>query len=496
MAEKRILVFINPVLVTQRGDVLGSGIPYMPHILAYTVGLLKENGMDCRVIDAFGENPEKIAKQGDFYWQGLTVDEVIEKIDRETKIVFVYSSAITNVDFNLELIKKIKRKFPKVKIVLLGNTQAVTSFDVTVLADEFLKVGTDVVVYNNIEKTVLSLVRIWLKTKENIIYKNSDQIIKRPMSQEIGVVDEPAIPAWELFPLKNYWKLGYSHGPMQGNYLPLLTSYGCPFKCNFCVNPGINKSRWQAKLVKFVFGEIMALRKKFGVREFHVEDLDPTIDKERIKELCRLIIDNGEKIKWKIVSGTKVETIDEETLGLMEKSGCSYISVSPESGSKRVLKLMNKSFDYKHADWFIKKCSRMSIKTQACFVVGFPGENDIDRKLTETYIKQLSKLGVDEIALFIASPLPGSKIYKDVKGYEKFSDLTFSPKWRKGYEKLEIYRRNLYLKFIWWKFLGNPVKIVSQGLNLISKNFETKMEMTIYRIMKFNWFLIKSEKKT
>jgi anaerobic magnesium-protoporphyrin IX monomethyl ester cyclase len=159
-----------------------------------------------------------------------------------------------------------------------------------------------------------------------------------------------------------------------------------------------------------------------------------------------------------------------------------------------VLRLMNKSFNYDHANWFVNKCNQLIIKTQVCFVIGFPGEKDNDRKLTETYVKSLAKLGADEIAIFIATPLPGSEIYRELTGFKNYSDLTFSPKWRKGYKKLESFRGGLYLKFIWWKFLYNPVKIVAQGLNLFSKNFETKMEMIIYRIVKFNWFLIKSGK--
>lgn len=490
-----MLTFINPVLVSQMGDVMGSGIPYMPHILAYTVGLLKDKNLDCQIIDAFGLNPEKITRHGDFYWQGLTIDEVVARINDVSEIVFIYSSAITNVDFNIQLIKCIKKKFSKIKIGILGNTQAVTSFDVTILAKEFLDSGADVLVYNDIENTTLGLVEKWLKLEINIVYKKSEKVVKMPMSQKIGETEKLIVPAWDLFPLEKYWKLGYSHGPMQGKYLPLMTSYGCPYRCKFCVNPGINKSRWQAKPAHLVLKEIEILIDKFGVREFHFEDLDPTVDKVRIKELCKLIIKNKLDIKWKIVSGTKVETIDEETLILMGESGCKYVSISPETGSKRVLRLMNKPFNYEHASWFIERCSQLKIKTQACFVIGFPGESRNDRLLTETYVKFLTKIGVDEIALFIATPLPGSEVFNKLNGFKQFSDLTFSPKWRKGFEIFSNYRAKLYVKFIWWKFLYYPVKIVEQGLNMLFCNFETKMEMIFFRIIKFNWLLIKSDKK-
>lgn len=486
------LVFINPVLVIQKDDFLGSGIPYMPHILAYTVGLLKKHEFGVKVIDAFGLNPNKLTRHGDFYWQGLGIEEIVDLIEAETDAVFIYSSAITNVDFNLLLIKRIKDVLPNIRIGLLGNTQAVTSFDVSFLSSEFFENGADIIVYNDIERTVLNLVKNDFVVKENVICKEGKKIVKKPMSGEIGITNELMIPAWEEFPLENYWKLGYSHGPMQGKYLAILTSYGCPYRCRFCVNPGVNKSRWQAKRASLGFEEMKYLKKRFGVKEFHLEDLDPTIEKERIKDLSRLILKNKLKIRWKIVSGTKVETIDEEALNLMAKSGCVYISISPETGSERVLGLMNKRFDYKHADWFIKECSRLGVKTQACFVVGFPGEKKGDRIMTESYIKKITKLGVDEIALFIATPLPGAEMFTKMKGYSNFSDLTFSPKWRKDYLILERFRKQLYKKFIWWKLVYQPVKMFRQLINVVAKNFETKMEMTSFRILKFRWLLSKN----
>lgn len=486
----RKCLFINPVLVIQRGDFLGSGIPYMPHILAYTIGLLKQKGIDCDVIDAFGSNPNKIRKHGDFYWQGIDINEIIKKINKEVKAIFLYASSITNVDFNLFLIKEIRNLYPKIKIILLANTQAVTSFDIRFLADLFFDSGVNIIVYNDIENTVLSLIENNFSVDKNVIFLEKGDKHVLPMSEEIGITKEFVLPAWEEFPIENYWKLGYSHGPMQDKYLPLLTSYGCPFKCKFCVNPGINQSRWQAKSAEFVFEEMNYLVKKFKVKEFHIEDLDPTIDGSRIRNLCDLIIKNKLKVTWKLVSGTKVETLSKDILFLMEKSGCNYISISPETGSTRVLELMDKHFDFKHANEIIKYGNQIGVKTQACFVIGFPGEKDKDRQKTKRCVYELTKLGIDEIALFIATPLPGSRIFEKIKGYNELSSLTFSPKWRKEYIKLEKFRKNIYKFFIMWKFLYHPIKMFQQGVNFLTRNFKTKMEMIPFRILKFQLLLL------
>ena len=56
---------------------------------------------------------------------------------------------------------------------------------------------------------------------------------------------------------------------------------------------------------------------------------------------------------------TKVESIkNDETVELLSKSGCKYISISPESGSSEVMKEIQKPFNYNHALKTVKKMNK------------------------------------------------------------------------------------------------------------------------------------------
>jgi radical SAM superfamily enzyme YgiQ (UPF0313 family) len=125
--------------------------------------------------------------------------------------------------------------------------------------------------------------------------------------------------------------------------------------------------------------------------------------------------------------------------------------------------------------------NRVGIRSQACFVLGFPGEEDEDRKLTRDLIKDLARNGIDEIAIFIIAPVPGSEIFKDFHGYKSLSELTFTPTWRDDYEMLNRLRIRLYLRFVLWKLRYYPLKIFRQGINFLMRRFETKMEMVPYK---------------
>jgi radical SAM superfamily enzyme YgiQ (UPF0313 family) len=288
-----------------------------------------------------------------------------------------------------------------------------------------------------------------------------------------------------LFPLLNYWRLRYAHGPLTADrYLPLLTSRGCPYPCRFCVIPETNSGRWRARSAANVVEEMDQHGRRFGVREFHIEDVDPTVNDPRTRAICEEILRRSLPVTWKIAAGTKVETLrDEATIDLMARAGCRYISISPESGSPRVLKLINKPFDLDHAVRLIERMNRVGICSQACFVLGFPGEEDADRQLTWNLVHDLTRVGVDEIALFVITPVPGAAVFGQFAGYRDFSELTFSPQWRADYRRLNRFRVALYRNFLGWKLRYHPGKLARQPFNFLRRRFETKMEMTPYRAL-------------
>ena len=99
----------------------------------------------------------------------------------------------------------------------------------------------------------------------------------------------------------------------------------------------------------------------------------------------------------------------------------------------------------------------------------------------------LTRVGVDEIALFIITPVPGSAIYEQLQGYKSLSELNFSPTWREDYQRLSRFRLQLYARFLFWKLRYHPLKLLRQPVNFLRRRFETKMEMVPYRAIVLRW---------
>jgi len=488
---KDSIVLINPNLVLQSNDIFTTGIVYMPIGLASFAGALKEAGRPLQVIDAFGERPNQWWRQDGLIFRGLTHEDVASKIDPSTKAVVLYAINVTYHRAVIGILQKIKQTYPALPVIIMENTQAVTAYSLRRVQEDFYRAGADYLLTGEAEARGLELIRAILPERnvesllriDGIGFQNQGQVHYSTPHEKIENLDGLPDPPWDLFPLTNYWSLHYSHGPLSSTrYLPLLTSRGCPYPCRFCVIPETNDKRWRAMSARRVVEQMETLVTRYDVREFHLEDVDPTIDDQRIQDICRELIARRLDIIWKICSGTKVETIrGSETITLMAKAGCRYVSISPESGSAKVLKLINKPFNIDHAKMVIAQMRKVGIRTQACFILGFPGEEGADRGLSMALLLKLARLGLDEVAIFIVTPVPGSAIFPELQGFESYSELTFSPTWRRDYQALNRFRLRMYAAFLLTKLIYHPITTVIHFFRFLSRRFQTKMEMTAYR---------------
>lgn len=481
------VVLINPPLISKKNDP-HTGIIFMPFVLAHLSAYLKRCGHAVTLIDGLGESPRSFSDFGGMQIQGLPFSNLMERVPADAKACFVYFGGIVAFEGIAHIVQSIKKKFPQMVCILVENAQAVTAGSLRKEAEKLLDIGYDLLLYGDTERTAEKTLKHIesgepLPEEDGFLFKKQggSLFIGKEIPMDSNLDDLP-FPDWESFPLKNYWEIGYAHGPMEGPYLPLLTSRGCPVNCRFCTIPSMNNRKWRARSPKNVVDEMEYFQKKLGVSEFHIEDVNPTVNNKRIVEFCEEILRRDLKVSWKIVAGTKIETMKLETIPLMAKAGCSFIGFAPETGSQELLKKMNKPFNHELALAMVKSMREHGIVSQAVFVLGFPGETKEDTRLTAQYIRRLAFAGVDEIAQFIITPIPGSAIFDQFSGYQNYSELTFSPVWRKDYRVLDRRRKKQYAAFFFWKLLCYPHKLFGNLLRVFKKKFKLKMEQALYRV--------------
>ena len=221
-------IFINPQLVVQKNDKFTTGIVYMPITLAYVISNFKEKNIKTKLIDLYGKNPTKCFEENNYLIFGEKIEEIENDVFKNVSCIFINANQVGNHISILKIIKFLKIKHKETPIIILENSQAVTAYSLSEIKDEFLKLGCDFILIGDLGNISVELYKNikkidHLKTLDGVISKNF-------FNNKINFVndlDTLPFPAWEDFPLENYWKLGYSHGPLSSKkYLPILSSRG------------------------------------------------------------------------------------------------------------------------------------------------------------------------------------------------------------------------------------------------------------------------------
>jgi anaerobic magnesium-protoporphyrin IX monomethyl ester cyclase len=472
------LLLIRPPVVHHKRDFYGS-IPGIPAGLAYLAGSVRQSGINTDILDAYGLAPHRFYSFRDNYLaRGLTPSEIALRVGRSGSIAGISVHCATEHTMVLHIIKAIKSESPGTPVVVGG-------YHATFLPREFVEGGADFVILGEGEERLPRLIR-FLESGENLQdidgLASGNGINER---KDIYTTDLNAQPfaAVDLLPLENYWKLGYSHGPFAGRYMNIITSRGCPYSCAFCQAPAMCGGRWTSKSAEKVLEEIRYHIDRYDVRDFHIQDENFAISRKRVEEICTGLIDGNYGVTFCFPSGLKMETLDDELLDLMIRAGCRYFSLSPETGSTDVLELMGKTANISKVPGLIRKAVSMGTSTCTFFVTGYPGETDSDRKQTRTYIKELARIGVDEVIMPILTPFPATDAMKEpsLQGFSEYDELCFSPVWRKDYGFLNRYRLGVYLNFYFTRIVFHPLKVLRQLMNVLTGRAATKSEMTARR---------------
>ena len=159
-----IPILINPKLLVNKSDKFTTGIVYMPITLAYINSTFIRNDIKPYVCDLFGNNPQRLIKNGNFLELGADIRLEALKFSKNEKIFYIFANQIINHDNIIENINFLKNKFPSCKIVIIENSQAVTAYSVKKIKQIFFENGVDFLVFGEPE---IPCLEIYMSVKEN-----------------------------------------------------------------------------------------------------------------------------------------------------------------------------------------------------------------------------------------------------------------------------------------------------------------------------------------
>jgi len=228
----------------------------------------------------------------------------------------------------------------------------------------------------------------------NLVYRHDDRIVDGGRHVESRLFQMP-LPHYEIFPWKRY-RIPHGRSFPFGS---IITDFGCPYNCNFCVSADL-PYKWRE--IDDVMRELHYLR-SLGIRDLWIKDLTFGGNKKHHTQLCEAMIKENFGFGWACLS--RVNVMNEEMLDLMARAGCHTIQFGVESPTGEILKYINKQISNDEVREIFGICRRMGIRTLAHYVIGFPGETV---KTAEATIRYAIELDSDFASFNVATPKVGT----------------------------------------------------------------------------------------
>lgn len=358
-----------------------------PLFLGYASAMLKEQGHEVEYIDAV--------------YQEFTPKETLRRIKELKPDVVLMETTTPSALYDFDYMNQMKE--------VSGALTIMAGPHVSYFPKKSLEQcsGLDVVIKGEYDWRVTEVLKNKndLKKVKGIAFRDKGKVVDTGIPPHCPDLDSLPFPDRETIPLEWYGEPWWNERP----FANMFTSRGCPFLCTFCLWPNIIDGRkWRVRSVDNVIDEIKELVNKYGVKEINIDDGTFTVQKERVKEICKRLIDENIKVLW--TCNARVDNVDDEMLKIMKKAGCKMIRYGIESGSAHVLKSIKKGITFDQMKKAVKLTQKNGILALGGFMFGFP--EDTKESVQET-LELAKKLKLDMIQTSIALPYPGSALYDE-----------------------------------------------------------------------------------
>jgi radical SAM superfamily enzyme YgiQ (UPF0313 family) len=209
----------------------------------------------------------------------------------------------------------------------------------------------------------------------------------------------------------------------------IQTTRGCPLNCSFCSVTAFNGAFYRQRSIADVVREFRSIREKYvlvvddnliGTRAEHIA---------RAKDLFRALAQADLRKQW-VAQATINFADDEELLGLAAKAGCRGVFIGFESPTPEGLKEIGKKFNLLKGRDFrasVQRIQRHNILVVGSFIMGL----DIDKPGIGKQIAEVARqYSVDNLNVLFLTPLPGTRLWDQMKAEGRISLNTFPEDWK------------------------------------------------------------------
>lgn len=400
--------------------------PYVPLGILYISSYLEKNGFNNEIFDSTFSTYEKLRQH---------------ILETKPAIIGLYVNLMTKLNI-LKIIRFIRSHPGLMTKIILGGPEVKNH------SENFLNYGADVIVFGEGEETMLELANHFLKassppltTVSGIAFKKEGEIIITAEREKIKNIDDLPAPNRSGVNMQLYfdaWK--NKHGE---SAISVSTMRGCPYTCKWCSRAVYGMS-YRRRSAPAVADELELIQKNYVVDSIWFVDDVFTISYKWLREFTNEIKKRNLVVKYECI--TRADRLNEEMIILLKKSGCFRLWIGAESGSQKVIDLMDRRVKVEQVREMIQLSKKHGIQAGTFIMVGYPGETESDIKET---LHHLKKSDPDWFTITVAYPIKGTPLYEEVEN-DFISKLPWESSTDRQIDFKRTYSRRYYDYAVRW----------------------------------------------
>jgi anaerobic magnesium-protoporphyrin IX monomethyl ester cyclase len=288
-----------------------------------------------------------------------------------------------------------------------GCPVAVHGSDATDRVEEYLRAGFTYVLIGEVEETLRELATGRPPEQvAGLAYRDAKtgKIRHTPPRVLRTQLDTLPMPAWDLISLDGYrdrWLT--NHGYFSLN---LVSSRGCPFRCNWCAKP-IWGDTYHVRSAVAVAREMLHVKTRYAPDHIWFADDIFALSARWTQEFADAVEHLGARIPFKMQS--RCDLMTRQTVADLRRAGCCDVWMGAESGSQRILDAMEKGTKVQQIYQARENLQRNGIRAGLFLQFGYPGETWED---IESTIRMVRTVKPDDVGVSVTYPLPGTKLHQ------------------------------------------------------------------------------------
>lgn len=280
---------------------------------------------------------------------------------------------------SVSIAKKIKRKYPALKIFAGGPTVDICG---KYIFKEFN--GFDALAYGEAEKTIVMLAEFvqgkrQLEEIPNLIFRRNGRNITTS-GERIENLDSLPFPVYDediYLAMKDNHKV---------KAIVFDESRGCPYRCAFCNHRKKSGTFTRTKTAKRIVDEMEFMITKYGINSFRFAGSNPP--SQLMEDIAEEIMAKGLKVYFHFMA--RVDFSKEEMFQKMKKSGGLSVLFGIESGSQYLLDKLHKNCKVNQIITAVKAAKKAGLFVIGSFIFPLPFENDATKEETINLIRELN----------------------------------------------------------------------------------------------------------